>query len=153
MLELFWIVVSVAYIVVKLIREELGFSWLKLWQYFLTVLPIVIGGIAISVSIEHDFYLGVALGVVFEIAGIFIALIYSASCDNKAAHKAKQQTIDDTDVQQKFQNNGYPSINIEMINCLINDPYSPLNHSNITNIPYGVCYRWMCDKGTWEIDK
>ena len=153
MLELLWIVAGVAYIVFKLIREEFGFSWSKLWQYTLTVLPIIIGGIAISVSIKHDFYFGVFFGVVFVIAGIFIALMYSASCDNRAAHKNKLQTIDGADVQRKFQNNGYPSIDIEMINNLINDPYSPLNHSNVSNIPYGTCYRWMCDKGTWEIDK
>lgn len=153
-MELFWIFVGVIYVLFRLFREgDLKFSWRNFGGYILTVIPLVVGGLLISISERYDLVGGVIFGALIWI-GWFIGLfIWAHSKGGSKEPKPIQPKYTVQELRQKFQAEGFNGISQKHFENLLNNIVSPLNASQTSTVTIRNCYRWMCDQTTWDIDK
>lgn len=65
--------------------------------------------------------------------------------------RTREERIEE--IEEGLCRTGYPHVDRDVIEELIDSPFSPLNNSYFKRVPFSVCYKWMCRERTWQIDK
>ena len=152
-MELLWIFVGIGYVVFRLFKDgEMHFSWKNLGGYILTIIPLVLGGIILSVSERNYSVAGMVVGAIIWIAW-FIGLFVWAHSKPKKEPAPPKPKYTVQELRQEFQKYGYVGISQRVFENLLNNVTSPLNAAHTPTVTIKGCYNWMCEQETWEIDK
>ncbi|MGM9680710.1 MAG: hypothetical protein ACI3XR_04305 [Eubacteriales bacterium] len=151
-MELIWIIAGIGYVVFRLFNDgDLKFSWKALGGYILTVIPLVLGGILLSVAERNSSVAGMAVGAIIWIAWFIGLLVWSHSKPKiKTAPPKPKYTVQE--LQQEFHKHGYDGISRRAFENLLHNAVSPLNAGSSSTVTIKSCYTWMCEQATWEID-
>lgn len=152
-MELLWIFVGIGYVVFRLFKEgEMHFSWKNLGGYILTIIPLVLGGIILSVSERNYSVAGMVVGAIIWIAWFIGLFVWSHSKPKKEPAPPKPKyTVQE--LRQEFQKYGYNGISQRVFENLLHNVASPLNAAHTPTVTIKGCYNWMCEQETWDIDK
>lgn len=175
-IELFWTVFGIGYVIYKGFKEERK-TTLSFFKYFgllvLILSPIwILGYIANNDSTsETGRIVASLLAIVLLLALICFCfyMIYVAvrnKCsggqyvlnmlleDNEKKRKSFEQIRPriEAEIVDKFAHYGY-HIDNDVLDELISNPLSPINGCHSKEVTLYECYKWLCKKYTWDIDK
>lgn len=152
-MELLWIFVGIVYVVFRLIKDgDLSFSLKNLGSYVLTIIPVVIGGLVLTISEKNNFVVGAIIAAIIWISW-FVGLIVWSFTKPKNADRQVKPKYTIQDLRQEFQKYGYIGISDSVYENLLHNINSPLNSAQSSTVAIKYCYNWMCEQATWEIDK
>lgn len=112
--------------------------------------------IGYTIDEEYGARLGADIGaIIFFIAFIVILFGYKIYLHYDTNKSVKRYDYSNSiDVQkQRFIESGFGNINNKHLNDLITSPVSPLNVGNNKVVDLSACYKWMCEKASWDLDK
>lgn len=152
-MELLWIFAGIGYVVFRLFKDgEMHFSWKNAGGYILTIMPLVLGGVILSVSERNNSVAGVVIGAILWI-GWFIGLLVWTHAKPKKEQAPPKPKYTVQELRQEFQKYGYSGISQRVFENLLNNVTSPLNAVYTATVTIKGCYSWMCEQEAWEIDK
>lgn len=161
--DLLWIVFGIGYIVYKLQKEEKVFTRESVSILLAIAAFLFTPQILVSLIRDEDsrqFIRPIVTLVVtilpmlgLCIYGLFSSVLseYSSKKESLEINARARQSVQE--LRKIFEEHGYNNIPIQILEELLENPTSPLKTYGIAGINLQICYSWMCDKGTWEIDK
>lgn len=163
LVSVLWVVIGLIYIIYKGFREEPKATSSVIVTILIITSLLTIPGLIIEFISDNTDGFGIApsiLIVVSLFAAIIVAIVYIINRIDKAnAQKYSPQVVqkvrDDRkkEITEALYRSGYPHIDTDSIEELLDSPISPLNNSNTKEVPLSVCYKWMCEQATWRIEK
>lgn len=163
LVSVLWVVIGLVYIIYKGFREEPKATSSVIVTILIIISLLAIPGLIIEFISDNTDGFGIVPSILIVVS-LFAAIIVAIVCiinriDKTNAQKCSPQVVqkvrDDRkkEITESLYRSGYPHIDTDSIEELLDSPISPLNNSNTKEVPLSVCYKWMCRQATWRIEK
>lgn len=161
--DLLWIVFGIIYIVYKLQKEERIFTKENILLWLIISALLIVPQIIINLVCDED-NIGIVrpiVTLVIIILPLLVLCIYGLSFSLSGEYSSRKESAEINsrakqsvqELRKIFEERGYSNLSVYMLNRLLNDPISPLQTYGVAGTNLTICYKWMCEQRTWEIDK
>lgn len=161
--DLLWIVFGIGYIVYKLQKEEHIFTKNNIILILIILAFIIVPQIIVNLVCDEDNIQNIRPIVILvtTILPLLVLCVYGLSFSISSEYSSKKESLEINararqsvqELRKIFEEHRYNNISTQILEELLKNPTSPLKTYGVAGINLQICYSWMCDKGTWEIDK
>lgn len=161
--DLLWIVFGIIYVIYKLHKEEHIFTRSNILLLLSIFVFIIAPQIIMNLVCDEDNIQIVRpiVTLVITVLPLLALCIYGLSFSVSREYKSKKESFginsqDNQSIQglrKIFEERGFHNISEKALEKLLKHPTSPLKTHGVAGANLQLCYNWMCDNETWEIDK